>query len=118
MYGLELKKISQLYRPVLMIITNYRFVAISSNLASSNQQCGKFCGRKPLKTKLVQELKRNNLPQRRIVGERALGKLAECPLLYRIIVFNDEAHFWLYGYVNIQNYRIWSDSLPFFNTPM
>jgi len=28
------------------------------------------------------------------------------------IIFNDEAHFWLNGYVNKQNCRIWSDKQP------
>ena len=35
---------------------------------------------KPLKIQQVQELKPNDLPQRRIFGEWALGKLAEDPL--------------------------------------
>ena len=41
----------------------------------------------------------------RIEAERewTLGKLAENPLLYRKIVFSDESHFWLNGYVNKQN---------------
>ena len=47
---------------------------------------------KPIKIQLVQELKPNNLPQCRIFGEWALGKLAEIPLyFYREIVFSDEA---------------------------
>ena len=40
-------------------------------------------------------MKPNALPQRRILGEWALGKLAEYPLFYRKIVFSDEAQFWL-----------------------
>ena len=35
---------------------------------------------KPFKIQLVQELKPNELTQRRIFGEWALGKLAEVPL--------------------------------------
>ena len=35
--------------------------------------------------------------------------MAEDPLLYRKIVFSDEAHFWLNGYVNKQNCRFWSE---------
>ena len=31
-----------------------------------------------------------------------LGKMAEDLLLYQKIVFSDEAHFWLNGYVNKQ----------------
>ncbi|GFV70908.1 hypothetical protein TNCV_111281 [Trichonephila clavipes] len=28
------------------------------------------------------------------------------------LLSNDEAHFWLNGYVNKQNYRIWSETNP------
>ena len=41
----ELKKISQLNRPVLMMTINYRFVAVRSSWASVTQQRGKFYGR-------------------------------------------------------------------------
>ena len=49
---------------------------------------------KPFKIQLVQKLKPNDLPQRRIFGEWALGKWTKDPLLYRKIVFSDEACFW------------------------
>ena len=57
-------------------------------------------------------MKPNDLPQRRIFGEWALEQLAENPLFYRKIVFSDEAHFWLNGYVNKQNCRIWIEEQP------
>ena len=31
---------------------------------------------------------------------------------YRKIIFSDDAHFWLNGFVNKQNMRYWSDSHP------
>ncbi|GFW67881.1 uncharacterized protein TNCV_3872111 [Trichonephila clavipes] len=31
---------------------------------------------------------------------------------------NDEAHFWLNGYVNKQNCRIWSEANPYVETPL
>ena len=49
-------------------------------------------------------MKPNDIPQRRIYGEWALGKLAENPLLYRTIVLNE--------YVNKQNCRFWSEDQP------
>ena len=60
----------------------------------------KNSGVKPFKIQLALELKSNALPQRRIFGECALGKLAEDPILYRKIMFSDEAHFWTNGYIN------------------
>ena len=60
---------------------------------------------KPFKIQPVQEVKPNDLQQCRIFGECILGKLPEDPLLYRKIVFNDEVHFWLNGYVNKKNCR-------------
>ena len=44
------------------------------------------------KMQLLQELKSNEPPQRRIFGDWDLGKLAENSLLYREIVFSYEAH--------------------------
>ena len=68
----------------------------------------KDIGVKPFKIQLLQELKPKDLPQHRIFGEWALGKLAEDPLLRRIIVFSNEALFWLNGYLNKQNCPFWS----------
>ncbi|GFW70718.1 tc3a_0 protein [Trichonephila clavipes] len=31
---------------------------------------------------------------------------------HKLILFSDEAHFWLNGYVNKQNCRIWSEANP------
>ena len=64
---------------------------------------------KPFKIQLLQELKWNDLPQRRIYGEWALEKLAEDLLFYRKVVFSYEAHFWLNGYANKQNCRFCSE---------
>ena len=33
-------------------------------------------------------------------------------LVYRNIVFSNESHFWLNGYVNKQNRRLWSEDQP------
>ena len=61
---------------------------------------------------LLQELKPNDLPQCRIFGEWALRKLAVDPLLYRKIVFSNEAHFWLNAYVNQEKCRFCSENQP------
>ena len=67
---------------------------------------------KLLKIQLVREMTPNDLPQHRIFGEWAFGKLTEDPLFYRTIVFSDEAYFWLNGYVNKQKCRFQSEDQP------
>ncbi|GFX40834.1 uncharacterized protein TNCV_3760551 [Trichonephila clavipes] len=37
---------------------------------------------------------------------------AVVPDFHKRILFSDEAHFWLNGYVNKQNCRIWSEANP------
>ena len=41
--------------------------------------------------------------------QRNYRLLVEDSLFYRKIVFSDEAHFWLKGYVSKQNCRFWSE---------
>ncbi|GFX38628.1 uncharacterized protein TNCV_3476181 [Trichonephila clavipes] len=38
--------------------------------------------------------------------------MAVVPDFHKRILFSDEAHFWLNGYVNKQNCRIWSEANP------
>ena len=61
---------------------------------------------KTYKIQLVQELKPDDHLKRHNFSRWALGKLAEDPHFGTQILFNDEAHFWLNGYVNKQNCRI------------
>ncbi|GFX53710.1 hypothetical protein TNCV_1596561 [Trichonephila clavipes] len=44
--------------------------------------------------------------------EWAQNKIAVVPDFHKRILFSDEAHFWLNGYVNKQNGRIWSEANP------
>ncbi|GFW05081.1 putative transposable element [Trichonephila clavipes] len=52
--------------------------------------------------------------------EWAQNVIAVVPDFHKRILFNDEAHFWLNGYVNKQNCRIWSEANPqvYFETPL
>ncbi|GFT68632.1 hypothetical protein TNCV_1842201 [Trichonephila clavipes] len=45
---------------------------------------------------------------------------AVVPDFHKRILFSDEAHFWLNGYVNKQNCRIWSEANPqvYVETPL
>jgi len=67
---------------------------------------------KAYKIQFVQELKPADLPNRHRFSVWALEKLEKDPLFSSKILFSDEAHFWLSGYVNKQNCRIWSDEQP------
>ncbi|GFV96157.1 uncharacterized protein TNCV_1871171 [Trichonephila clavipes] len=52
--------------------------------------------------------------------EWAQNEIAVVPDFYKRILFSDEAHFWLNGYVNKQNCRIWSEANPqvYVETPL
>ncbi|GFU69643.1 uncharacterized protein TNCV_2559331 [Trichonephila clavipes] len=52
---------------------------------------------------------REDQARRRFV-EWAQTEIAVVPDFHKRILFSDEAHFWLNGYVNIQNGRIWSEA--------
>ncbi|GFX30525.1 hypothetical protein TNCV_3461761 [Trichonephila clavipes] len=57
---------------------------------------------------------------RRRFVEWAQNEIAVVPHFHKRILFSDEAHFWLNGYVNKQNCRIWSEANPqvYVETPL
>ncbi|GFX04908.1 histone-lysine N-methyltransferase SETMAR [Trichonephila clavipes] len=57
---------------------------------------------------------------RRRFMEWAQNEIAVVPDFHKRILFSDEAHFWLNGYVNKQNCLIWSDANPqvYVETPL
>ncbi|GFX84276.1 uncharacterized protein TNCV_3976211 [Trichonephila clavipes] len=62
----------------------------------------------------------NDHQARRRFVEWAQNEIAVVPDFYKRILFSDEAHFWLNGYVNKQNCRIWSEANPqvYVETPL
>ncbi|GFW96819.1 uncharacterized protein TNCV_2159551 [Trichonephila clavipes] len=54
----------------------------------------------------------NDHQARRRFVEWAQNEIAVVPDFHKRILFSDEAHFWLNGYVNKQNCRIWSEANP------
>ncbi|GFV66176.1 uncharacterized protein TNCV_2901021 [Trichonephila clavipes] len=62
----------------------------------------------------------NNHQARRRFVEWAQNEIAVVPDFHKQIWFSDEAHFWLNGYVNKQNCRIWSEANPhvYVETPL
>ncbi|GFT40452.1 uncharacterized protein TNCV_1646451 [Trichonephila clavipes] len=57
---------------------------------------------------------------RRRFIEWAQNEIAVVPDFHKRILFSNEAHFWLNGYVNKQNCRIWSEANPqvYVETPL
>ncbi|GFX11869.1 transposase [Trichonephila clavipes] len=62
----------------------------------------------------------NDHQARRRFVEWAQNEIAVVPDFHKRILFSDEAHFWLNGYVNKQNCRIWSEADPqvYVETPL
>ncbi|GFT33806.1 uncharacterized protein TNCV_4383151 [Trichonephila clavipes] len=65
-------------------------------------------------------IRQNDHQARRRFVEWAQNEIAVVPDFHKRILFSDEAHFWLNGYVNKQNYRIWSVANPqvYVETPL
>ncbi|CAF1523416.1 unnamed protein product [Didymodactylos carnosus] len=72
----------------------------------------KDLGLHPYKIQLTQELKPNDHSLRRRFADWALEQLEVDANFGKKIIFSDEAHFWLNGFVNKQNCRIWGESNP------
>ncbi|GFU71005.1 DUF4817 domain-containing protein [Trichonephila clavipes] len=62
----------------------------------------------------------NDHQARRRFVEWAQNEIVVVSDFYKRILFSDEAHFWLNGYVNKQNCRIWSEANPqvYVETPL
>ncbi|GFW29289.1 hypothetical protein TNCV_742311 [Trichonephila clavipes] len=62
----------------------------------------------------------NHHQARRRFVEWAQNEIAVVPDFHKRILFSDEAHFWLNGYVNKQNCRICSEANPqvYVETPL
>ncbi|GFW86771.1 hypothetical protein TNCV_2809261 [Trichonephila clavipes] len=62
----------------------------------------------------------NDHQARRRFVEWAQNEIAVVPDFHKRILFSDEAHFWLNGYVNKQNCCIWSEANPqvYVETPL
>lgn len=66
----------------------------------------------PYKIQLTQELKPRDHGQRRIYADWVLEQQEVDADFSKKVLFSDEAHFQLSGYVNKQNSRIWGDENP------
>ncbi|GFW25462.1 uncharacterized protein TNCV_3721901 [Trichonephila clavipes] len=71
-------------------------------------------------TSSIPTIHQNDHQARRRFVEWAQNEIAFVPDFHKRILFSDEAHFWLNGYVNKQNCRIWSEASPqvYIETPL
>ncbi|GFX42660.1 DUF4817 domain-containing protein [Trichonephila clavipes] len=67
-------------------------------------------GTTQLRIKFGLAIHQNDHQARRRFVEWAQNEIAVVPDFHKRILFSDEAHFWLNGYVNKQNCRIWSEA--------
>ncbi|GFV23518.1 uncharacterized protein TNCV_4782291 [Trichonephila clavipes] len=87
-----------------------------------------FGGRIQISTKSCQviysqfglAIHQNDHEARRRFVEWAQNEIAVVPDFHKLILISDEAHFWLNGYANKQNCRIWSEANPqvYVETPL
>ncbi|GFX23459.1 hypothetical protein TNCV_3769351 [Trichonephila clavipes] len=65
-------------------------------------------------------IQQNDHQARRRFVEWTQNEIAVVPDFHKRILFSDEAHFWLNGYVNKQNCLIWSEANPevYVETPL
>ncbi|GFV13044.1 hypothetical protein TNCV_3175791 [Trichonephila clavipes] len=77
------------------------------------------CSRPEIQGELTAQMQRGRIFHRGFV-EWAQNEIAVVPDFHKRILFSDEAHFWLNGYVNKQNCRIWSEANPqvYVETPL
>ncbi|GFV86166.1 hypothetical protein TNCV_671631 [Trichonephila clavipes] len=96
----------KLYRKVLEVLTE-RFFDVSKE------------GGETFGDNLVALHFKYDQARRRFV-EWAQNEIAVVPDFHKRILFSDEAQFWLNGYVNKQNCRIWSEANPqvYVETPL
>jgi hypothetical protein len=74
----------------------------------------------PYKPHILQELNDEDLGARQVFARLMLHKFHLDPTLLNLIIFSDEANFYLNGHVNKQNSRWWSTFNPYFviNEPL
>ncbi|CAK9813904.1 Transposable element Tc3 transposase [Anthophora plagiata] len=92
--------------------TRHRSQELNISRTSLRRILHKDLGMNAYKVQLVQELKPHDHLMRFRFAQWAEDRLIEDEHFYRKIIFSDEAHFHLGGYVNKQNCRIWGSENP------
>ncbi|GFU24037.1 uncharacterized protein TNCV_3332471 [Trichonephila clavipes] len=117
--------------PDIKIDDNYLFeverrlnVYLNSNKLEQleNQHAEKLvkCGCQVIYSQFGLAIHQNDHQARHRFVEWAQNEIAVVPDFHKQILFSDEAHFWLNGYINKDNCRIWSEANPqvYVETPL
>ncbi|GFY21535.1 uncharacterized protein TNCV_1166831 [Trichonephila clavipes] len=93
-------------------------LGISSRICGSNGDRFNSC--QVIYSQFGLAIHQNDHQARRRFVEWAQNEIVVVPDFHKRILFSDEAHFWLNGYVNKQNCRIWSEANPqvYVETPL
>ncbi|GFX92136.1 uncharacterized protein TNCV_1740561 [Trichonephila clavipes] len=113
------------YFPPLQLHT--KVVKVEIGGVAINRPCGEFRRAKSychlcqvIYSQFGLAIHQNDHQARRRFVEWAQNEIAVVPDFHKRILFSDEAHFWLNGYVNRQNCRNWSkaNSQVYVETPL
>ncbi|GFT79824.1 uncharacterized protein TNCV_4597521 [Trichonephila clavipes] len=93
---------------------------VSDQISSSSLDQGSKLSCQVIYSQFGWAIHQNDHQARRRFVEWAQNEIAVVPDFHKRILFSDEAHFWLNGYVNKQNCRIWSEAYPqvYVETPL
>ncbi|GFX73030.1 hypothetical protein TNCV_1704321 [Trichonephila clavipes] len=97
-----------------MIKSNTSIKKFNDETDSTNKHC------QVIYSQFGLAIHQNDHQARRRFVEWAQKEIAVVPDFHKRILFSDEAHFWLNGYVNKQNCLIWSEANPqvYVETPL
>ncbi|GFT34996.1 hypothetical protein TNCV_787041 [Trichonephila clavipes] len=103
------------------IYPKHRYLLFVKNLLERARVYGdRFNSCQVIYSQFGLEIHQNDHQARCRFVEWAQNEIAVVPDFQKRILFSDEAHFWLNGYVNKQNCRIWSEANPqvYVETPL
>ncbi|GFU75355.1 uncharacterized protein TNCV_3951871 [Trichonephila clavipes] len=106
--------------PLQMKIKSVFFPGIEVKVSITIQDGERFNSCKEIYSQFGLAIHQNDYQARRRFVEWAQNEIAVVPNFHERILFRDEPHFWLNGYVNKQNCRIWSEANPqgYVETPL
>ncbi|GFW29324.1 putative transposable element [Trichonephila clavipes] len=101
-------------------IIQYLYASMLDRIASCIHARGGSTGCQVIYSQFGLAIHQNDHQARRKFVEWAQNEIAVVPDFDKQILFINEAHFWLNGYVNKQNCRIWSEANPqvYVETPL